>query len=221
MIEWNWKLQKMKKIYFLEKNCPNVSSDKLWKFVVFYFSKKSQQIAAKCHLLCFLHSALLLSCKATLSDNLSWSFQGSAFLWIILLFISRVCHAFLPVHCSTCWERADFLARLYVSFSCVLSASHVVSLVRYGTWLYRSLIFSFLLNLKTNVGLFEWLLKTGFTVHVLNKSENASHELSAIYIQNYTNQICKWKCILMFKYWVMHNSKGFMDVVTRKPIKAI
>ena len=34
----------------------------------------------------------------------------------------RVCHAFLSVHCSlvvTCWERANFLALLYVKFACV------------------------------------------------------------------------------------------------------
>ena len=36
----------------------------------------------------------------------------------------RVCHAFLPVHCSlvvTCWERANLLALLYVMFSCVFA----------------------------------------------------------------------------------------------------
>ena len=35
-----------------------------------------------------------------------------------------VFHAFLSVHCSlvvTCWERVNFLALLYVMFSCVLS----------------------------------------------------------------------------------------------------
>ena len=34
----------------------------------------------------------------------------------------RVCHALLSVHCSlvvTCWERVNFLALLYVMFSCV------------------------------------------------------------------------------------------------------
>ena len=55
----------------------------------------------------------------------------------------------------------------------------------------------------------------------MNKNENAAPELSVIYIQNYENQECKWKCILMFKYWVMHNSKSFMDVVMRKHMKAI
>ena len=56
---------------------------------------------------------------------------------------------------------------------------------------------------------------------ILNKSEKATPELFAIYKQNYANQECNWKCILMFKYWVMHNSKSFMDVVTRKHMKAI
>ena len=38
-----------------------------------------------------------------------------------MLFIFRVCHVFLSVHSSlvvTCWERADFLALLYVMFYC-------------------------------------------------------------------------------------------------------
>ena len=56
---------------------------------------------------------------------------------------------------------------------------------------------------------------------ILNKSENATPELFAIYIQNYANQECKRKCILMFKYWVMHNSKSFTDVVTRKHMNVI
>ena len=37
------------------------------------------------------------------------------------LFRFRVCHTFLSVHCSlvvTCWERANLLALLYVTFSC-------------------------------------------------------------------------------------------------------
>ena len=45
-------------------------------------------------------------------------FRGS-----FLLFMFRVCHAFLSVHCSlviTCWERANLLALLYVMFSCVI-----------------------------------------------------------------------------------------------------
>ena len=57
--------------------------------------------------------------------------------------------------------------------------------------------------------------------YILNKSENATPELFAIYIHNYANQECKWKCIEMFKYWVMHNSKSYTDVVTIKHMKAI
>ena len=57
--------------------------------------------------------------------------------------------------------------------------------------------------------------------NILNKSENATPELFVIYIQNYANQECNGKCILMFKYWVMHNSKSFTDVVTRNHMKAI
>ena len=57
--------------------------------------------------------------------------------------------------------------------------------------------------------------------HILNKSENATPDLFAIYIQKYANQECNGKCILMFKYWVKHNSKSFTDVVTRKHMKAI
>ena len=56
---------------------------------------------------------------------------------------------------------------------------------------------------------------------ILNKSENATPELFAIYLQNYANQECKWKCILMFKYWVIHNSKSCTDIVKRKHTKAI
>ena len=56
---------------------------------------------------------------------------------------------------------------------------------------------------------------------ILNKSENATPKLFATYIQNYANQECNRQCILMSKYLVMHNSKSFTDVVTRKHIKAI
>ena len=50
-------------------------------------------------------------------------------------------------------------------------------------------------------------------LNLLNKSENTTPELFAIYIQSYANQECKWKGILMFKYWVMQNSKSYPDVV--------
>ena len=58
-------------------------------------------------------------------------------------------------------------------------------------------------------------------IYILNKSENATPELFAIYIHNYANQECTGKCILMFNYWVMHNRKRFTDVVTRNYMKTI
>ena len=48
--------------------------------------------------------------------------KGCFFCGSFLLFMFRVCHAFLSVHCSlvvTCWERAGHLALLYVMFNCV------------------------------------------------------------------------------------------------------
>ena len=39
-----------------------------------------------------------------------------------LLFMFRVCHAVLSVHCSLvviCWERANIMAHFYVMFFCV------------------------------------------------------------------------------------------------------
>ena len=51
-------------------------------------------------------------------------FSGS-----FLLFMFRVCHAFLSVHCClvvTCWERDYLLALLYMMFSTFLSLSHDV-----------------------------------------------------------------------------------------------
>ena len=60
-----------------------------------------------------------------------------------------VCYAFLSVPCSlviTCLARANLLALLYVTFSCVLSLSNVVPWVRCGTCLYQFLIFAVLLT---------------------------------------------------------------------------
>ena len=42
-----------------------------------------------------------------------------------------------------CWERANLLALLYVMFSCVLSLTHVLSMVRCSTLVYQFLIFAF------------------------------------------------------------------------------
>ena len=52
------------------------------------------------------------------------------------LFRVYLCYAVLPVPCSlviTCWERTDLLVLLCVVFSCVLSFSHIVFRIRYGT----------------------------------------------------------------------------------------
>ena len=83
------------------------------------------------------------------------------------------------------------------------------------------------LGLRTNCDLFLYTYsKRSFIIvqvreTILNKSENATPELFAIYIQNYAYQECKWTCNLMFEYWVMQNSKSFTDVVTRKHMKTI
>ena len=55
-----------------------------------------------------------------------------------MLFMFRVCHAFLPVlFIAALWspagKRASLLALLCLTFTCVLSLSHVVTLVRCGT----------------------------------------------------------------------------------------
>ena len=65
---------------------------------------------------------------------------------------------------------------------------------------------------------FLWLNKL---LNILNKSEIAAPELFAIYIQNDASQESKWKCIWMFKDWVMHNRKILTDVVTSKDMKVI
>ena len=78
------------------------------------------------------------SCAVRKACDIQVDIYGS-----FLLFMFRVCHAFLFVHCSlvvTCWERTDLLALLYVMFYCVLSLSHVVSWVRCGACLFRFLI---------------------------------------------------------------------------------
>ena len=55
-------------------------------------------------------------------------------------------------HVITCWEKADLLALLCAIFPGILSLYHILSLVGYGTLLYRFLInalfFTFLLDRK-------------------------------------------------------------------------
>ena len=68
----------------------------------------------------------------------SWYFFCGSFV----VFTSRVCHATASVHCYlvvTCWERADVLSLVC---DVILPLSHVVSWVRYRTWLYWFLIFT-------------------------------------------------------------------------------
>ena len=64
----------------------------------------------------------------------------------------RVCHAILSsIYCSlvvTCLEMADLLALLYVVIYCVLSLPDGVSWVKYGTWVYRLLIYASFLTLR-------------------------------------------------------------------------
>ena len=64
-------------------------------------------------------------------------------LWIILLFMYRVCHAALSVHCSL--VTTSWLSCMWWVFFVFLSLSHVMSWVRCGIWLYRFLIFAFFL----------------------------------------------------------------------------
>ena len=95
-------------------------------------------------------------------------FQGDASfvdLFVICLFL---CHAFICFlqHYGYLLRKADLLALLYMMFSCVLSLFcynpgmqmsfyqtlyHAVSWVRWGTWLYRLLIFALFLTLCINI----------------------------------------------------------------------
>ena len=71
--------------------------------------------------------------------------------FLLYMFHVYLCYAVLSVPCSlviTCCERADILALLRFVFACVLSLYHMLFRVRYGTWLYRFLIFAFLSTLR-------------------------------------------------------------------------
>ena len=86
--------------------------------------------------------------KTSSNKYFYWPFQDGASFVDFLLFMFRVCHAVLSVYCSLvviCLERANLLALLCEMLTCVLSLSHLVSLVRCGTWMDQFLIFSFLL----------------------------------------------------------------------------
>ena len=68
------------------------------------------------------------------SSKNSFTDRSKAVLLLWIRFVIYV--AVLSVHCSlvvTCWKRANLLALLCVMFSCVLSLSHLMSMVRCGT----------------------------------------------------------------------------------------
>ena len=81
------------------------------------------------------------------------------------------CHAVVSVHCSvgvTCWERADLLALLYVTFSCVFIAFPHGVLGQVWYLMYPFLIVAFFLtfNALTSAGPWgsrpsrsKWILK--------------------------------------------------------------
>ena len=76
----------------------------------------------------FVRNKVIVSLQETFRSKARY-FCGS-----FLLFMFRVCHAFLSVHCSlvvTCWERTGLLALFYAMFYCVLSLSNVVAWVRW------------------------------------------------------------------------------------------
>ena len=96
-----------------------------------------------------------------------WPFQGGAsFVDHLCLFLSCVCYAF--VHVCALWSHAGKGLTSWLSFvvsNCEFVTFSLVFWVRFGTWLYKFLIFAPLLTLKTNfLSFWEWLFGTGFTV---------------------------------------------------------
>ena len=80
------------------------------------------------------------------------------FCGLVLLFIVRVCHAFLFVHCSavvTCWEMANLFALMYVMLFvlCHFYTCGVLGKTRYLIVLISdlSLLTYFLLFLVSNI----------------------------------------------------------------------
>ena len=71
-------------------------------------------------------------------------FCGS-FLFVFILPYCLVC--VLQPCGHQCWERADLLSLLYMTFCCVFVTFQNGVLDRCGTWLYRFLIFAFFLTL--------------------------------------------------------------------------
>ena len=56
--------------------------------------------------------------------------------------------------------------------------------------------------------------------YILNKSNYATPELFAIYMQNAASQLSKWKCLWMFKDWVMLKVKGLRMLSRRNTWKS-
>ena len=73
-------------------------------------------------------------------------FYGTFLLFILHVYLRYVVSSVPCCLVITCLERADFLALLCIVVLCVLSLSHMVFRVRYGTWLYRFPIPVFLSN---------------------------------------------------------------------------
>ena len=75
-----------------------------------------------------------------------------------MFFVCLCLPSVIFVYCNlvvTCWERADLLALLCMTFSCVLSLSHMVSWIICGTCLYGFLLSFF----KTLQYIFELALE--------------------------------------------------------------
>ena len=90
----------------------------------------------------WLYRFLIFAPLLTLSHPVKyfyWPFQGGASLVDHLRYLFLVfCLACMPAHCCLvvpCWERADLLALVCDVLFLFLPLSHVVSLVKCGTWL--------------------------------------------------------------------------------------
>ena len=76
-----------------------------------------------------------------------------------LVFAMSLCASVYVCFVVTCWERADLLA-LVCSVYCEFVTFPLVSWVRFGTWLYRWLIFATLLSMTISLNniLYRWRL---------------------------------------------------------------
>ena len=93
--------------------------------------------------------------------SVSWNYThtSSRLSHLVYGHLCYLCHVFVmlsraSVHCClvvTCWERADLLV-LVMMFNCVFVTFPCGILGRYGSWLYRFLIFATLLTLVSEIG---------------------------------------------------------------------